>query len=56
MNIDSVKTAKLLIALDNIAKELGLEAVSGRYDEELRKLTDEVIEKLEVIWAIEEDK
>jgi len=49
--IDQTHHAKLLLALNEIARDMGIDEESSDYFNGLEKLTDETIEKLVKVWV-----
>lgn len=54
LEVNGVIEARLLLRLQETAEEMGLDAQSAKYFELLIDLKNEVIEKMEEIWTLEE--
>ena len=53
MDINPRHEAKLLLYIDEIAKDIGLDAVSSKYFEMLDELVESTFEELTKIWQVE---
>lgn len=49
--IDQTHHAKLLLALNEVARDMGIDEDSSDYFAGLEKLTEETLEKLVIVWC-----